>query len=78
MVLLRAAYTKLFPNLDKILNLDIDTLVNENISELWDLDLTDYYLAAVEEVDLTVQKGSYVNMGVSAGCYRSYRCPQGP
>ena len=65
MVLLRAAYTKLFPALDKILSIDIDTIVNENISELWDLDLTDYYLAAVEEVELTKQEGSYINMGVA-------------
>jgi len=49
MVLVRAAYTKIFPHLDRILSIDMDTIVNENISELWDLDLTDYYLAAVEE-----------------------------
>jgi len=27
----------------------MDTIVNENISDLWELDLTDYYIAAVEE-----------------------------
>ena len=65
MVLLRAAYTKIFPLLDKVLSIDIDTVVNENISELWDIDLTDYYLAAVEETELTQQEGSYINMGVA-------------
>ena len=65
MVLIRAAYSKIFPNLDRILSLDMDTVVNENISELWDLDLENYYLAAVEECDLTKEEGSYINMGVA-------------
>ena len=65
MVLLRAAYTKIFPHLDKILTIDNDTIVNENISELWDLDLTNYYLAAVEEKELSEEEGSYFNMGVA-------------
>ena len=65
MVLVRAAYTKIFPHLDRILSIDMDTIVNENISELWDLDLTDYYLAAVEEKQLSLIEGSYFNMGVA-------------
>lgn len=65
MVLIRAAYTKLFPDLDRILSIDMDTIVNENISNLWDLDLTDYYIAAVEERELSKAEGSYFNMGVA-------------
>ena len=65
MVLIRAAYTKIFPNLDRILSIDMDTVVNENISNLWDLDLTNYYIAAVEEAELTKSEGSYFNMGVA-------------
>lgn len=65
MVLIRAAYTKIFPDLDRILSIDMDTVVNENISDLWDLDLTNYYIAAVEEVELTKSEGSYFNMGVA-------------
>ena len=65
MVLLRAAYSKIFPNLDKILSIDMDTIVNENISDLWDLDLTNYYIAAVEETELSKEEGSYFNMGVA-------------
>ena len=65
MVLIRAAYTKIFPDLDRILSIDMDTVVNENISNLWDLDLTDYYIAAVEERDLSLREGSYFNMGVA-------------
>lgn len=65
MVLIRAAYTKIFPQLDRILSIDMDTVVNENISDLWELDLTDYYIAAVEEKELTEVEGSYFNMGVA-------------
>lgn len=65
MVLLRAAYTKIFPNLDKILTIDMDAIVNEDISELWDLDLTDYYLAAVEEDSPLGQGKKYFNMGIA-------------
>lgn len=65
MVLLRAAYSKIFPNLDRILSIDMDTIVNENISDLWDLDLTNYYIAAVEETELSEKEGSYFNMGVA-------------
>ena len=64
MVLLRAAYTKIFPHLDRILSLDMDTIVNENISELWDIDISNFYLAAVEEENLSKVEGSYINMGV--------------
>ena len=65
MVLIRAAYTKIFPHLDRILSIDMDTVVNENISDLWDLDLTNYYIAAVEERELSLEEGSYFNMGVT-------------
>lgn len=65
MVLIRAAYSKIFPELDRILSIDMDTVVNENISDLWDLDLTNYYLAAVEEQELSQKEGSYINMGVA-------------
>lgn len=61
MVLLRAAYTKLFPDIDIILSLDIDTIVNENIDDIWDIPLDDYYLAAVPET----HRHNYINMGVA-------------
>lgn len=64
MVLLRAAYTKIFPDLDKILSLDIDTIVEENVSELWDIDISKYYLAAAEEIPVQGRDIPYFNMGV--------------
>lgn len=49
MILMRAAYAYIFPDLDKILSLDNDTIVKSDISELWDMDLEDCYFAAVKE-----------------------------
>ena len=37
-----------FPQYDKIIYSDVDIVVKEDISELWDIDLTDKYLAAVQ------------------------------
>jgi lipopolysaccharide biosynthesis glycosyltransferase len=64
MILLRAALTKLFPNLDRILSLDCDTLVQNNISELWDLPLDNYYFAAVREPEKSTEEYAYINAGL--------------
>lgn len=63
MILLRAALTQLFPHLDRILSLDCDTLVQDNISELWDLPLDDYYFAAVRESKKSKEGFAYINAG---------------
>lgn len=66
MVLIRAALPKIFPDLDRILTLDVDTLVRDNISHLWDMDLDNYYLAATREEDLSKEEHrDYINMGVA-------------
>lgn len=66
MVLIRLAYTKIFPELDTILTIDIDTIVNENVSDLWDIDLTNYYLAGVKEIITSkMYDFAYINMGVA-------------
>lgn len=49
MSLMRATYSKLFPDLSKILQLDVDTIVVDDLGVLWDIDLSGYYFAAVEE-----------------------------
>lgn len=65
MCMMRAAFTKLIPY-DKVLSLDIDVVVQEDIGCLWDIDMTDYYLAGVSEPQR--QKSSvdplYINFGV--------------
>ena len=65
MVLMRGALPKIFPELDKILSLDVDTIVNHNIDVLWDLQIDDYYLAGVPEPLKSKQNIPYVNMGVT-------------
>lgn len=63
MVLLRAAFTKIFPNLDKILSVDNDIIINENISELWDIDLGNNYFAGVVEPRKSNKDFKYINFG---------------
>ena len=65
MVLLRTAYTKVFPHLDKVLSMDVDTIVNHEIAELWDIDMTGYYIAGCKEYQKTKDYGRlYLNAGV--------------
>lgn len=67
MALLRVCYTKLFPDLDKVLQLDVDTLVLDDISGLWDVDLEGQWYAAVEEKLSTYKPygPKYYNIGVA-------------
>jgi len=51
MCLLRAAFSKYFPDHDRILSLDVDTITVQDVSELWDMDLSDAYIAGVQETD---------------------------
>lgn len=63
--MVRTALAKLFPDADRILALDADTIILEDISGLWDLDMTDTYLAGVPEFRLSAERGyPYINMGV--------------
>lgn len=49
MILFKAAMTRIFPDADRVLILDVDTIVREDISDLWALDLDGSYFAAVTE-----------------------------
>ena len=64
MVMMRTALTKILPDIDKILVLDHDTIVNKSIDTLWDIDISDYYYAAVEEGHIRNRAHPYVNFGV--------------
>lgn len=64
-VLLRAAYHRIFPQLPRILSLDLDAFPLKPISHLWDLDLENKFLAAVRETtDLSKPGLPYYNAGV--------------
>ena len=66
MCMVRAAFPQMFPQHKKILSLDIDIVINDDVSDLWDYDLDGYYLAGVPERQR--QKSSadpiYINFGV--------------
>ena len=64
MVLMRTALSKLFPDYDRIVHLDVDTFVNGSIDYLHTLDLAGNYYAAVEEKQITTRSHPYFNFGV--------------
>lgn len=64
LILLRVALPKLFPDLDRILSLDVDTIVDRDISDLWELDLGDNFVAAVREPEKSSKQRLYINAGV--------------
>ena len=66
MCLMRTAFPQMFPQYDKILSLDIDVVINDNVSDLWDINLDDYYFSGVEE-PARIKNGPddyYANFGV--------------
>lgn len=66
MVMMRTALPFLLPGVDKILSLDCDTIVDGDISDLWDIDITNDYYAAVREPSTSQRKGfTSCNMGVA-------------
>lgn len=67
MSLMRVCYTKLFPDLDKILQLDVDTICVDNVDYLWEVDMRDKWFASVIE-DFSTYKPfgpKYYNIGVA-------------
>lgn len=64
MVLLRGAYHRIFPDIDKILSFDADAFAVQDISELWDMDMGDNYIAAVREPKRSTEKNVYYNVGI--------------
>lgn len=65
MILIKAALTKFFPDADKALILDVDTIVCADITPLWDWDLSHAYYAAVMEPEGSRIRGvPYANFGI--------------
>ena len=73
MVLLRVVFSKIFPHLDRILTIDNDTIVRENVSELWDLNLDNYYLAGCPEHKKSSENHIYINMGLAMLNLKKFR-----
>lgn len=65
MVMMRMALPFVLADEERVLSLDLDTIIHKDISELWDMDMTGKYVAGATETALTRQKGySYINCGV--------------
>ena len=47
------------------MTIDNDTIVRENISELWNLNLDNYYIAGCLEPHKSKPNFTYINMGVA-------------
>lgn len=64
--LIRAAYPLMFPQHDRLLSLDCDTLIRADISELWETDLEGYYFSASMEPRKSILTYPYIytNVGV--------------
>ena len=67
MAMVRLCYPNLFPDIDRILQLDIDTVVVDDIDPIWDTDMDGKWFAAVHE-SLSgydpMHTGHYYNVGV--------------
>lgn len=64
MVLMRAALAKLLPGENRVLSLDVDTVVVGDLSDLWAIDLSTAFLAAAVEPTRQAYGGHYYQMGV--------------
>lgn len=64
MTMLKMALPKMFPMHDTMLYLDVDTIVDNDISGLWDYSLDDYYFGAVKEIHRSTPSKPYFNAGV--------------
>lgn len=67
MALVRVCYDELFPNVDRIVQLDADTVCIDNVDELWRLDMDDLWFRAAEETLSgynPYRADSYHNVGV--------------
>lgn len=62
MSLTRLLFAKMFPTLDRILYLDVDTIVNANIEGLFEIDMVGQAVAGVK--DKGIQEQDYINAGV--------------
>lgn len=63
--LYRAALALEFPQYDRVLSLDCDTIAIRDISHVWELPIDDYYFAASIEPHRSICGLMYTNVGVN-------------
>lgn len=65
MTLMKVALPLVFFGMyDRILSLDVDTIVDKNIDDLWDMPIDDCYFGAVIEKHRSTEKKKYFNAGM--------------
>ena len=64
MVLMKLALHDMLPKLEKVLVMDVDTIVVDDVSDLWDIDLSNCYVAGAREPLKSTDDFLYVNAGV--------------
>lgn len=65
MALMRLAFSKILPDVDRILYLDVDTIVNANIEELFEIDMKDKAVCGIRDKGMPGKDSNpYVNSGV--------------
>lgn len=69
MAMIRVAFCHIFPELGRILSLDVDTIVDKDISDIWDLPIDDCYLAACHEIHRTHKSGLNKNFSEAEFMY---------
>ena len=65
LALIRAALCHLFPEIDRILSLDVDAFCVGDVSDVWDIPLDGFYLAASPEPVCCGKGLMYCNTGVA-------------
>ena len=67
MAMLRVCYTRLLPDVDKVLQLDVDTVCVDDVDAIWDVNLGNCWVAMVEEKLSTYKPYGplYYNAGVA-------------
>lgn len=69
MAMIRSAYAYIFPELDRILSLDVDTFAVDDVSDIWNVDFNkdgkNYMFAACKETDRSKGRVIYSNIGVA-------------
>lgn len=67
MAMIRICYADLFPDVDKVIQLDVDTIVCDSLEPLWDIDMTGKWFAACPEYEAHYNPfwhDKYYNIGV--------------
>lgn len=65
LAMMRAALCHVFPEADKILSLDTDTICVQDVSDIWDINLYDCYFSASKEEHRSYKDLLYTNTGVA-------------